>query len=171
MKRLITLLAICAVTHSTLFAYSPKGEKIQSRWASDITPQNAWQSYPRPQLVREKWQNLNGLWEYGVTTQDKSRSQVKFEGEKESKVISEVTFNADREFENLSLWLSIASPSTRVWLNGVEIFSNSTAQTHNKFNQYSVSDYADYLNVGENTLRVEFTSGKKHSFDFGLKGF
>ena len=23
--------------------------------------------YPRPQFVREKWMNLNGLWEYAIT--------------------------------------------------------------------------------------------------------
>lgn len=40
---------------------------LQSRWAKKVTPVNVWQEYPRPQMVRKNWQNLNGLWEYAVT--------------------------------------------------------------------------------------------------------
>jgi beta-galactosidase/beta-glucuronidase len=29
-------------------------------------PENAWQEYPRPQLTRPDWLNLNGLWDYAV---------------------------------------------------------------------------------------------------------
>lgn len=36
-------------------------------WGEKVTDQNAWQSYPRPQLQRKQWQNLNGLWEYAIT--------------------------------------------------------------------------------------------------------
>lgn len=31
-----------------------------------MTPEKVWQEYPRPQMVRENWQNLNGLWRYAV---------------------------------------------------------------------------------------------------------
>ncbi len=37
-----------------------------TKWAADVTPDKAWPDYPRPQLVREKWLNLNGLWEYTI---------------------------------------------------------------------------------------------------------
>ncbi|MBO0931519.1 glycoside hydrolase family 2 [Fibrella sp. HMF5036] len=37
-----------------------------SRWEKAITPENAWREYPRPQLVRKQWQNLNGLWDYAI---------------------------------------------------------------------------------------------------------
>ena len=40
-----------------------------------------WQSYPRPQLQRAEWINLNGLWKYAVTDQNTSRKNVSFEGE------------------------------------------------------------------------------------------
>jgi beta-xylosidase len=33
-------------------------------WAVDVSPQNALPEYPRPQMVRSEWQNLNGLWQY-----------------------------------------------------------------------------------------------------------
>ena len=40
---------------------------ILSRWEKQLTPENAWREYPRPQLVRQQWQNLNGLWDYAIT--------------------------------------------------------------------------------------------------------
>ena len=46
-----------------------------------MTPENVWQSYPRPQLQRAEWINLNGLWKYAVTDQNTSRKNVTFEGE------------------------------------------------------------------------------------------
>jgi hypothetical protein len=38
--------------------------KIVTRWAKDVSPQNAHPEYPRPQMVRKDWMNLNGLWQY-----------------------------------------------------------------------------------------------------------
>ena len=37
-----------------------------TEWGEEVTPGNAWREYPRPQFVREHWQNLNGLWDYAV---------------------------------------------------------------------------------------------------------
>src|SRR3546814_11979409 len=37
-----------------------------TRWGKAVTPDNAWRSYPRPQLKRARWQNLNGLWDYAI---------------------------------------------------------------------------------------------------------
>ncbi len=39
---------------------------LKTRWAKDVTPANALPEYPRPQLVRKEWMNLNGLWEYAI---------------------------------------------------------------------------------------------------------
>ncbi|NJB71858.1 beta-galactosidase/beta-glucuronidase [Saonia flava] len=41
-----------------------KEEHIQSRWAQHVTPENTLKEYPRPQMVRKEWKNLNGLWDY-----------------------------------------------------------------------------------------------------------
>ncbi len=35
-----------------------------------MKPENAWQEYPRPQLSRPSWLNLNGVWDYWITEQD-----------------------------------------------------------------------------------------------------
>lgn len=37
-----------------------------TEWGEKVTPENAWTEYPRPQLVREDWINLNGLWEFAI---------------------------------------------------------------------------------------------------------
>jgi hypothetical protein len=36
---------------------------LMTRWAKDVRPDKVLPEYPRPQLVREDWQNLNGLWQ------------------------------------------------------------------------------------------------------------
>ncbi len=43
--------------------------QLLTRWAGEVTPENAWQEYPRPQLRRSSWLNLNGLWDYDITPQ------------------------------------------------------------------------------------------------------
>ncbi len=40
---------------------------LMTPWAKDVTPQTVHTEYPRPTMVREEWQNLNGLWNYAVT--------------------------------------------------------------------------------------------------------
>jgi arylsulfatase A-like enzyme len=39
---------------------------LVTRFAADLDPQNPLPEYPRPQLARERWQNLNGYWEYAI---------------------------------------------------------------------------------------------------------
>lgn len=41
--------------------------KLTTPWAEKVSPEKPLNEYPRPQLVREGWQNLNGLWEYAIT--------------------------------------------------------------------------------------------------------
>ena len=43
---------------------------IQSRWAKEVSPENALKEYPRPQMARTNWTNLNGLWESAITVKD-----------------------------------------------------------------------------------------------------
>ena len=37
-------------------------------WGEKVTSENAWRDYPRPQMVRQNWTNLNGDWDYAVTS-------------------------------------------------------------------------------------------------------
>lgn len=43
---------------------------MKTRWAKDVSPTLPHPEYPRPQLVRENWINLNGVWNYGIGPAD-----------------------------------------------------------------------------------------------------
>ena len=60
--------------------YAPSGDKIKTRWASKVSPENVLPEYPRPQMTRGTWQNLNGLWNYAITPKD-GRQPERFEGQ------------------------------------------------------------------------------------------
>lgn len=59
--------------------YKPTEGRLMTRWAKDVTPANAHQEYPRPQMVRKEWLNLNGLWEYAIWPKDQNQP-AKFDG-------------------------------------------------------------------------------------------
>lgn len=46
--------------------WKPVGDKIKTQWAEKVDPKMPWNVYPRPQLKRTQWMNLNGLWDYAV---------------------------------------------------------------------------------------------------------
>jgi beta-galactosidase/beta-glucuronidase len=46
---------------------------MMSRWSGEVSPENVLGEYPRPVMVRDKWLNLNGLWDYAITGKDESR--------------------------------------------------------------------------------------------------
>jgi beta-galactosidase/beta-glucuronidase len=52
--------------------WQPASGPLKTRWAKDVSPENAHPEYPRPQLVRKEWLNLNGLWDIAVTPKTSS---------------------------------------------------------------------------------------------------
>ncbi len=54
-------------------ARRPFKSELITKWGEQVTAENAWQEYPRPQLVRERWQNLNGQWDYAVAPRDATK--------------------------------------------------------------------------------------------------
>lgn len=48
-------------------AWAPAPGPLMTQWAKDVTSAKALPEYPRPQMVRERWQNLNGLWDYAIS--------------------------------------------------------------------------------------------------------
>lgn len=53
-----------AMSLVTASAYTMKKAPLMTRWASQVDPANPLPEYPRPQLVRSNWQNLNGVWQF-----------------------------------------------------------------------------------------------------------
>ena len=50
--------------------WHPAEIPIQTPWTAEVSPANAHPEYPRPQLVREQWASLNGLWDYAIVPAD-----------------------------------------------------------------------------------------------------
>lgn len=72
--KMLQLLVLIIFTSNVLSAqnWSPAGDKIKTPWAEKINPENPLPEYPRPLLVRDQWQNLNGLWNYAILTKGQS---------------------------------------------------------------------------------------------------
>jgi len=46
--------------------WQPAENVLMTPWAEQLSPQNVHAEYPRPQMVRDRWQSLNGLWQYAI---------------------------------------------------------------------------------------------------------
>jgi glycosyl hydrolase family 2 len=74
----VKLLGLALIVQMTLHHARARGEEwkpgkapLMTRWAKDVSPQNVLPEYPRPQMVRKEWMNLNGLWEFATIDQVK----------------------------------------------------------------------------------------------------
>lgn len=50
--------------------WAPVGDRIMTVWGETLDPSDVLSEYPRPQMERGEWMNLNGLWEYAITPAD-----------------------------------------------------------------------------------------------------
>ena len=66
-KSVLSLLLAAAIFTTASGQWSIAGDKIRTTWAEKIDPNNVLAEYPRPQLERSEWMNLNGLWSYAIT--------------------------------------------------------------------------------------------------------
>ncbi|MDQ3392871.1 MAG: beta-galactosidase [Bacteroidota bacterium] len=57
-------------------AWTPVEGNIMSKWAADVQPQNVLNEYPRPQMVRQDWLNLNGLWDFSILSKEKAAPSI-----------------------------------------------------------------------------------------------
>jgi len=76
----IAVLTVFSFGASTWAAWQPAKGPLATRWAKDVSPENAHPEYPRPQMVRQEWLNLNGLWDYAIRPKEEARPE-KFDGE------------------------------------------------------------------------------------------
>lgn len=76
---------------STAAEWQIKQGPMMTKWAENIDPSNVMPEYPRPQMQRDEWMNLNGLWDLRKGTIDEPYS---------------ATFSYDKE-------ILVPSPSSR----------------------------------------------------------
>jgi len=53
--------------------WTPAEGPLDTPWTSDVSPEQVWPEYPRPQMVRPHWTNLNGLWDYAIVDKNASK--------------------------------------------------------------------------------------------------
>jgi hypothetical protein len=68
MAAIVMLVALCV-----------QSAPMKTPWGEKVTAENAWRLYPRPQMQRDNWINLNGNWDYAVTKNAPSCPE-KFDG-------------------------------------------------------------------------------------------
>ncbi len=80
LKHILTLVWVTSalISCTSQPEWKAAGEKIMTPWGEALNPMNVHQEYPRPQLVRGEWLNLNGLWEYAIT--DIEAEPLEYEG-------------------------------------------------------------------------------------------
>lgn len=164
-----TLLALAALTLTTgAFAqWAPAGNRIRTEWSKQLDPQNVLPEYPRPQMVRAEWQNLNGLWNYAI--RPLGEAPEKFDGEilvpfavesslsgvgkrlgEQNELWYERTFSVPAKWNGQRVLLHFGAVDWKadVWVNGVAVGGHSGGYTPFEF------DITNALKKGENTLRV-----------------
>ncbi|MBQ6087673.1 MAG: beta galactosidase jelly roll domain-containing protein [Bacteroidales bacterium] len=163
----ITALLATALAFSGLVSaqnWAPAGDHIRTKWAEEVTPANVHQEYPRPQLVRGNWLNLNGLWDYAIVGKEATRPTkadgkilVPFCVESSLSGVGR-TFTPDDALwyrtsfrlpagwkgKKVRLNFEAVDWSAQVWVNGKEIGSHTGGYTHFSF------DITPALNKGGN---------------------
>jgi ABC-type glycerol-3-phosphate transport system permease component len=148
-------------------AAQPLKTPLETRWAAEVTPENTLIEYPRPQLVREDWLNLNGTWNYALTSQ-RNNQPTNFDSEIlvpfpiESK-LSGVALRADdkclwyqRTFEipddwqgeRVMLHFGAVDWEATVWVNGQELGTHQGG-----YDEFSF-DITDALKEGQQEIVV-----------------
>ncbi len=59
----------------------PYESHLITEWGANVTPENAWQEYPRPQMTRDQWKNLNGQWNYAITSENQDNIPQEWAGQ------------------------------------------------------------------------------------------
>ena len=79
---IIHVASIAVVLFSSLAQgqWKPAGGPLMTKWAKEVSPENALPEYPRPQMARRNWLNLNGLWDYAIQPKDAAKPDA-FDGQ------------------------------------------------------------------------------------------
>ncbi|MBQ9891875.1 MAG: beta-galactosidase [Bacteroidales bacterium] len=150
------------------YVWSPAGDNIKTKWASEVNPSAPLPEYPRPQLVRGNWLNLNGLWDYAITPEkatdftaegkilvpfavESSLSGVGKHVGKENALWYERTFTVPKTWKGEKVLLHFGAVDWKadVWVNGSKAGSHTGGYTPFSFDITSLLKKS-----GKQTIRV-----------------
>jgi beta-galactosidase/beta-glucuronidase len=154
MKKLILLIAFGLFITNAFAQWQPAGEKIKTAWAEKIDVTNVLPEYPRPQMERADWQNLNGLWDYAIVPKG-SYFPENYDGkilvpfavesslsgvQKMVGAINELWYHrtftvpAGWQKKNILLHFGAVDWETEVWVNQIKVGSHKGGYTPFSFN-------------------------------------
>lgn len=142
-------------------------QRMDTPWTKAAERGEAWRSYPRPQLVRKGWTNLNGMWDYAICHIDSPRP-AKWQGKIRVPYPVESTLSGvghllepderlwyRRSFRcnpsagrRTLLHFGAVDHQAQVFVNGVEV------ALHTGGNVPFTVDATDFIRSGENELAV-----------------
>lgn len=150
---------------------------LTTRWGEALDREHPLPEYPRPQLRRESFLNLNGVWQYAVSTLNSEPEEydgdivVPFPLESELSGVGRVlqpgeylwyrrefTLPEDFNVGRVLLHFGAVDQCARVWVNGMD------ACTHTGGYLPFSADITDLLFEGENTLVVRVTDDTDRSY-------
>ena len=187
-----TLFAVICLIFSQLAVaqYKPAGDSLKTRWAAEVTPENVWQEYPRPQMYRLYWENLNGLWDYAI--RPKGENNI---GEFDGKILvpfcvesslsgvqkyvgkdNELWYQREFDYalygkEHLLLHFGAVDWDCDVWVNDIKVGSHTGGYTPFTFDiTQAVKKKGNVLKVRvwDPTDEGEQPSGKQHVKPHGI---
>lgn len=167
-KVYIVLVAFCLALPVSLLSQQTEifRSDLITSWGGKVTDKNVWQSYPRPHLRRQQWQNLNGLWEYAVTPAAQQEHPIQWRGRILVPFCLESKLGGVQEalLKDQALWyrraFTVAAAERtllnfeavdyrcRVFVNGKEVGAHRGGNTPFTLN------ITDAVRVGENELLV-----------------
>ncbi len=143
-------------------SWKVSSERILSPWAEEVNPEKPLPEYPRPQMVRDGWQNLNGLWDYAIESKS-AKEPSSYEGKilvpfavesalsgvaktvgKDSMLWYKTTFTVPKNMrkQNVILHFGAVDWETEVFVNG------KSAGTHKGGYDPFSFDITPHLNKG-----------------------
>ncbi len=75
----LALLSLATVAPA-VNAQDISADQLSTPWTAQIDRAAPWSEYPRPQLQRDGWINLNGAWDYAVRPQEMTTPPETFDG-------------------------------------------------------------------------------------------
>jgi hypothetical protein len=171
MKQIFVLVA-CILAMTRANAWQMQQAPLMTQWASQIDTNAPLPEYPRPQLVRSNWLNLNGLWQFQagtnssdpVPTNQTLSSQILVPYPMESAISGVMQYNAwswyRRTFtvpagwggQRIILHLDAVNWQSQVYINGHNVGMHKGGYDPISY------DITSYLNGGTNELIVQVYS-------------